>query len=47
MALILARLALDTNDVQLMKTSLARLEKEDPTMYRQIGQYWESAVGDE
>ncbi|HEY2745185.1 MAG TPA: hypothetical protein VGL86_11200 [Polyangia bacterium] len=47
MALILARLALDTNDVQLMKTSLARLEKEDPTMYRQIGQYWEQAVGDE
>ncbi len=47
MAVILARLALDTNDVALMKTSLARLEKEDPVTYRQIGQYWESAVGDE
>ncbi|HEX8950718.1 MAG TPA: hypothetical protein VF945_02680 [Polyangia bacterium] len=47
MALILARLALDTNDVALMKSSLARLEREDPKMYRQIGQYWESAVGDE
>ena len=47
MALILARLALDTNDVALMKSSLARLEKEDPAMYRQIGQYWENAVGDE
>jgi TolB-like protein len=47
MALILARLALDTNDVALMKSSLARLEQEDPKMYRQIGQYWESAVGDE
>jgi TolB-like protein len=47
MALILARLALDTNDVALMKSSLARLEKEDPAMYRQIGQYWETAVGDE
>jgi TolB-like protein len=47
MAVILARLALDTNDVALMKSSLARLEKEDPAMYRQIGQYWETAVGDE
>ncbi len=47
MALILARLALDTNDAALMKSSLARLEKEDPTTYRQIGQFWENAVGDE
>jgi TolB-like protein len=47
MALILARLALDTNDAALMKTSLARLEKENPTQYRQIGQWWEQAVGEE
>ncbi|MCU1281864.1 MAG: putative adenylate cyclase, partial [bacterium] len=47
LTLILARIALDTNDGPLMKTMLARLEKEDPTMYRQIGQYWESAVSSE
>lgn len=47
MALILARIALDTNDPALMKSSLARLEKENPTQYRQIAQFWESAVSDE
>lgn len=46
MALILARLALDTNDVALMKSSMARLQKENPQQYRQI-QMWESMVSDE
>lgn len=45
-ALNLARLALDTNDVKLMKSSMARLQKEDPERYRQL-QFWESAVSDE
>jgi TolB-like protein len=47
MAIILGRLALDTNDVPLMKAMMARLEKENPTQYRQWGQYWETAVSDE
>jgi len=47
MAIILGRLALDTNDVPLMKAMMARLEKENPTQYRQWGQMWENAVSDE
>ena len=47
MAIILGRLALDTNDVPLMKAMMARLEKENPTQYRTWGQYWENAVSDE
>ena len=47
MAIILGRLALDTNDVPLMKAMMARLEKENPANYRQWGQMWESAVSDE
>jgi hypothetical protein len=47
MAIILGRIALDTNDVPLMKAMMARLEKENPAQYRQWGQMWESAVSDE
>lgn len=47
MAIILGRLALDTNDVPLMRAMMARLEKENPANYRQWGQMWESAVSDE
>jgi TolB-like protein len=47
MAIILGRLALDTNDVPLMKAMMARLERENPAQYRQWGQMWESAVSDE
>ncbi len=46
MAIILARLALDTNDVGLMKSSMARLQKESPQQYRQL-QFWETLVSDE
>jgi TolB-like protein len=46
MALILARLALDTNDVALMKSSMARLQRENPQQYRQV-QLWETLVSDE
>ena len=46
MALILARVALDTNDIALMKKSLARLQHEDATMYRTVA-FWEKYVGDE
>ena len=38
--------ALDTNDVKLMKTSMARLQKENPQQYRQL-QFWETLVSDE
>jgi hypothetical protein len=47
MAIILGRLALDTNDVALMRKMMARLEKENPTQYRQWGQMWEQAVSEE
>jgi len=47
MAIILGRLALDTNDVPLMRKMMARLEKENPTQYRQWGQMWEQAVSEE
>jgi hypothetical protein len=47
MAIILARLALDTRDAPLMKAMIARLEKENPTQYRMFGQMWESMVSDE
>jgi hypothetical protein len=46
MALILARLALDTNDVALMKKSLDRLEREDPEKYRTVA-FWKNYVSDE
>lgn len=45
-AINLARLALDTNDVKLMRSSMARLQREDPEKYRQL-QFWENAVSDE
>jgi hypothetical protein len=44
MAMILASLALDTRDAPLMKKSLARLQKENPSMYRTIA-FWEKEVG--
>jgi TolB-like protein len=44
MAMILASLALDTRDAALMKKSLARLQKENPSMYRTIA-FWEKEVG--
>jgi len=47
MSIILARLALDTNDTALMKMALARLEKEDPANYRSFGIMWGKAVSDE
>ncbi len=43
MAMILASLALDTRDAPLMKKSLARLQKENPQMYRTIS-FWEKEV---
>jgi TolB-like protein len=46
MSLILARLALDTGDVKLMKTMLTRLRQEDPNMYRTVAM-WENYVSDE
>jgi hypothetical protein len=46
MALTLARLALDTNDAALMKKALARLERENPTLYRTVA-FWSNAVGGE
>jgi hypothetical protein len=46
LAVILARMALDTNDVALMKSSMARLQKENPQQYRQL-QFWETLVSDE
>lgn len=46
MALILARLALDTNDVPLMQKSLARLERENPQQYRTVA-FWKNYVSDE
>lgn len=46
LSLILARLALDTGDVPLMKKSLARLQREDPNMYRTVA-FWENYVSDE
>jgi TolB-like protein len=46
MALILARLALDTNDAPLMHKALARLQQENPTLYRNVA-FWDKAVGDE
>jgi hypothetical protein len=46
LSLILARIALDTNDVPLMKKMLARLQHEDPTMYRTVA-FWEKYVSDE
>ncbi|HEX4456747.1 MAG TPA: hypothetical protein VIA18_02185 [Polyangia bacterium] len=46
MALVLARMALDTNDVALMKSSMARLQRENPQQYRQL-QFWETLVSDE
>lgn len=45
MAMILARLALDTSDAALMKKALARLEREDPSLYRKVA-FWGKAVGE-
>lgn len=46
MALILARIALDTGDVALMKKSLERLHREDANLYRTVA-LWENYVSDE
>jgi TolB-like protein len=46
LSLILARIALDTNDVPLMKKMLARLQREDVSMYRTVA-FWEKYVSDE
>ena len=46
MSTVLARIALDTSDVPLMKSSLARLEKENPSQYRQL-QFWGRSISDE
>ncbi|MDB4968535.1 MAG: putative adenylate cyclase [Myxococcales bacterium] len=46
MSTILARIALDTSDMPLMKMALGRLEKENPTQYRQL-QFWGRSISDE
>jgi TolB-like protein len=43
MAVILARIALDTNDRELMHKAMTRLSQEDPAKYRQL-QFWEKSL---
>jgi TolB-like protein len=47
MAMVLARLALDTRDAVLMKKALQRLERENPKMYRTVASWDKEVSGDD